>query len=840
MADPIFTQQDRDALLKYRQMQRAKTAGQVGATVGNSGRIVQGKDPLYAYQEPGADNLTAQQRAEAKAKLADVLAKLAQAEREAQSSDQSFAMQSGRNNAELLKAIIAAYADLGVAGMNLAGDKVATYEQAQARAIKQAESSEALLQLSPEGQGYLAGRLDQIKQNGGLVNSQAVLQGIDQDLAKLAITNPAQIPAYVESLNAAMRATGDPRYANFDFTAEMANFGGEAQDPTLLKHLQGSLMTGLDAAQNAEESRIVADERAQKAYLDVKNAFGGAPKEVRDTVAPIFDMVKQEPTRDMNPQVQAPPPTASLDEKRAYVERVSGGRATVRDDGRVVNPQAGETLQLDRAGGDSLSYEGFARAYPAVRTEGGPTGTSGMRPTGEAYSRSGPTEDTIASIRKLRANIEQQMLDLDKVALSPMEQARQDALAAVGASPYQNPTFALKAAQRTAAAENRGLRREDRALRDQNVLGGVEAAPLREKVGAVVRQGARLGAGAAVRGVRNFFDREPRGEAGGATGAPSISPASPEATVPPPTPEQEQAAATLWQAAKNAKTPEDTLGALQAMLGQVETPASYREAAAIAREKGLDVRARSYEDAADAMEYKASEAARRNTPLDTVDRRLVQPRTPTQAQLDAAQYAQETDVGPRDFVEPFQPRVPGRRGLRPAEAGTDLNPDAGKTLTEARGTDDPLAAVFSTGDLATQRRLNRFSPPSSPAVPFERQSVAAPARPPSATVETSPDFESTGGDKATRTGPASLADVGAALQSFNEDKSDAKAQAPARPQEPLSEQDAKTWRQFIQTASELPQGNVGDTMAVPGEQVVFDPGTPLRRRQRAMVDEATQ
>ena len=28
MADPIFTQQDRDALLKYRQMQRAKTAGQ--------------------------------------------------------------------------------------------------------------------------------------------------------------------------------------------------------------------------------------------------------------------------------------------------------------------------------------------------------------------------------------------------------------------------------------------------------------------------------------------------------------------------------------------------------------------------------------------------------------------------------------------------------------------------------------------------------------------------------------------------------------------------------------------------------------------------------------------
>ena len=28
--------------------------------------------------------------------------------------------------------------------------------------------------------------------------------------------------------------------------------------------------------------------------------------------------------------------------------------------------------------------------------------------------------------------------------------------------------------------------------------------------------------------------------------------------------------------------------------------------------------------------------------------------------------------------------------------------------------------------------------------------------------------------------------------------------------------------------------------ANPGEQVVFDPGTPLRRRQRAMVDQATQ
>jgi len=839
MADPIFTQQDRDALLKYRQMRRAQTAGEVGATVGNAGRTIQGKDPLYAYQEPGADNLTAQQRAEAKAKLADVLAKLAQAEREAQSSDQSFAMQSGRNDTELLKAIIGAYSDLGVAGMNLAGDKVATYEQAQARAIKQAESSEALLQLSPEGQGYLAGRLDQIKQNGGLVNSQAVMLGIDDDLAKLAITNPAQIPAYIDSFNAAMRATGDPRYANFDFTAEMGNFGGEAQDPTLLKHLQGSLMTGLDAAQNAETSRIVADERAQKAYLDVKGAFGGAPKEVRDTVAPIFDMVKQEPTRDMNPQVQAPPADADLDAKRAYVERVSDGKATVGDDGRVRNPQAGQPLQLDKAGGDSISYEGFARAYPAVRTQGGPSGaSSGLKPTGQAYSRSGPTEDTIASIRKLRANIEQQMVDLDKVALSPLEQAKADALAAVGDSPYQNPTFALKAAQRTAAAENRGLRREDRALRDQNVLGGVEAAPLREKAGAVVRQGARLGVSAAGRGVRNFLDREPRGEAGDGPGPSSTSPLSPEAPVPTaPTPEQESAAATLWQAAQNAKTPLDTHRALEAMLAQVRTPDALREAAKVAKGKDMGDLAQSYENAADDIEYEATSRARANQPADTLDTRLRQPRNPTQAQLDAAQESMETDVGPQAFLDPFTPRVPGRKGLRAAEEGVDTQRREGKTLADVRGT-DPLEAVFSMGDLATQGRLNRFSPPPSPAVPFERSPVEPPARPPDATVATTPDFESTGGDSATRTGPAKLSDVGAALQSFNEDKAEGKA--PVRSTEPLGEQDEKVWRQFMQTTSELPQGNVDNTMPVPGEQVVFDPGTPLRRRQRAMVDQATQ
>ena len=452
-----------------------------------------------------------------------------------------------------------------------------------------------------------------------------------------------------------------------------------------------------------------------------------------------------------------------------------------------------------------------------------------MSPTGQAYSRSGPTEDTIGAIRRLRQNIEQQITDLDKTALSPLEQAKAKAVEATGAQGYQDPTFALRAAQRTAAAEERGVRRGDRTMRDINVLTGAEAAPLTEKAGALVRQGLRGGVGR----VRDFLHRAPR-EGGGSFESSSPTGMSPEAPVLPPTDEQNRAAADLWQAARNAKTPEDTLGALQAMLGQVSTPDAYRQAADIAREKGLDLRAKSYDETADDMEYAAAEKARAGKPDDTLDTRLVKPRNPTAAQREAAQTAMETDVGTTPLVEDWRPQVPGRRAWSP-QAGRDYTNPGGPTLAEVKGT-GPTEAIFSMGDLGTMRGRNRFGGSSNPEVPFEQPDVASPARSPTATVETAPDFESTGGDKASREGPAKLQDVAHALQSFNEDKP---AAQPAKPQEPLGEQDEKVWRSFIQTSSELPQGNTSTTMAVPGE-VPFDPGTPLRRRQRQLVDEATQ
>lgn len=819
MADPVLTQPQREALLRNRSLQTWNAVGQVGNVVGDAGRILQGKDPLHTYEAPGADNLTAQQRAQAKIALAEVLAKLAEAERAAQSSDQDFQSKMSIVSGDLIKELVklngvkyGANADVAVAKAKGQIDLI-TDAQVRERAAREA------LSLTPEGQALVQDAQAQV-QGSGVLNAQALLQKVDADLGVLSKTNAAQIPAYVQRLEAALRATGRPELQDFSLADSLGNINGQQTDPVLLRSLSSKLQTGFDAGMKAGTAREEAAVQRDTAAETLRRIGASNDPVLQELVVAATTLLIAEPTRDMSPQVQAPPPTATLDEKRAYVQRASDGQATVRDDGRVVSAQPGSKLALDKAAGDFVSYEGFVRAYPAVRTTGGAvSGPDGLALTGQAYSRSGPTADTIAAIAKLRANVERQMEDLDRVALDPLSQARQDANAAsAGFGGYQDPDFARRAATRTAVAERRDLRGEDRAARDQRVLGGVEAAPLREKVVAVVRQGGRaVGAGLGALGERLRSNKPPE------IAAPDFGPPQAAAApTPQPSDQDRQAAGTLWDAALKTKTPEEALLYINEMFRLAPNdPEVRRDGARLLRERGLGSRADIMEQEADDLEFNAAQTARTARPDDTIKPSLAKTPAPTLAEAARAQESMETNVGRTPILEPWQPQVPGRQN-RIAQPGTDYQ-DAlvpGSTLGEKTGR-GPLG-LFSMGDLGTQASKTATGASSNPEVALQQPEAPRP-RP-------------TAQDMVTGLG-ATLGDQ------------DEGASKPASPPPPeLDQQDAKYWRQFqAQLPQDQPPLDPQVTSASTATNVMDMPTfeTPdatllLKRKQMGLVNGATQ
>lgn len=816
MADPVLTQPDREALLRYRALNTRNTLGEVSERVGNAGRIVQGKDPLYAYEAPGADNLTAEQRAKAKIALAEVLAKLAEAERAAQSSDQDFQSKKAIVSGDILKALIQLDGTKDASAKQLAGQKVDAYAKLQQDSIDRERAARTALELTPEGMALVQDAQAQV-QGSGVLNAQALLQKVDQDLGALSKTNAAQIPAYVQRLEASLRATGRPEFQDFSLAASLGNIGGQQTDPTLLRSISSKLQTGYDAGLKAGQAREEAAVQRDQAAENLKRAGGSADPFLQQLVSQVSGMLIEEPTRDMSPQVQAPPADASPDAKRAYVERASQGAATLSQDGQVIPagpvPPAGAPAQAP------LSYEGFVQANPAVRTTGGPVGSGGLALTGQAYSRSGPTADTIAAIAKLRANVERQMEDLDKVALSPLDQARQNAEAAsAGFGGYQDPDFARRAATRTAVAERRDIRQEDRAARDANVLSGAEAAPLRERVGATVRQGGRaVGAGLGALGERLRSGKPPE------VAMPDFGPPQAAAApAPQPSDQDRQAASTLWDAALKTKTAEEALPYINQMFRLAPNdPEVRREGARLLRERGLGSRADVMEQEADDLEYDAAQAARANRPDDTIKPSLAKTPPPTPEQAARAQESLETNVGRTPILDPWQPQVPGRKSTV-AKPGVDYQ-DAlapGSTLGEKTGR-GPLG-MFSMGDLGTQASKTTTGASSNPEVALQQPEAPRPK-------PTAQDM---------------VKGLGATLGD-----QDTGTSTPASPPPPeLDQQDAKYWRQFqAQLPQEQPPLDPQVTSASTATNVMDMPTfeTPdatllLKRKQRGLVNGATQ
>lgn len=847
MAEPQFTLDERQKILRYRDLRNQAIAGQVGATAGNAGRIVQGKDPLYSYSPPGADNLTEQQKAELRAKYADILAKLAQAEREATSSDQDLQGVNAQSMASMYKATLEYGAATLSASGGVAQEKVQAYQKFGQAAIDQEVSARESQRLSPEGKAAVLAVAQQA-QEGGIVNPSDVVVTIESDMRALYEKNPAQIPAYIQNVERALQATGQPALADFSLESALAEgLGGQSLDMTLADNLNRMMTEGYTAQASARALQEDGAKRREEASDALVRQNPYAPKEVKDLATTVASYLAAAPGAE-RAYTAAPPVGATLDEKRAYVEKASGGEFTVGDNLRVV-PKAQPDV-------DGVSYSAYVQSQPKVDEQGSrATGAPGpMQPAGSSQSRSGPTEDTIKSIRALRDQISTQLSNLDKVNPDPLSQARSEAQGVLAGSEAfaRAPDWATSAALRTAKAEERrdvrgalglgGMRAE----RDAEILRGQTAAPLSEVGMAAVRtvprvigRAALAGVGAAAQGIQNLRERRQ------AEGAAPQSPGAPQALEM--DPQRSMQAAQSFRAAQAALLQGDSQAAFNqtaALQGQAQTPQEKRAAAKLFRSLGYDGRASAVEQEADDLEFAADTSARAQRPDDTLDTRLNIQRSPTLRQREQAQETMETDPGVQP-MEGFEPRVPGRSPTTaPARS---YQPLQGRTLAQARVEDPERYGTVGNliGDLGVSKRLNEATAEPGE-VPFTRRPIAAPApRSPKGEVSTPPDFESTGGDAKTRTGPAKLADFVKALQDDPKEKPAAKTE-PAFDDSPLS---MRYWQSFRKRADALPTGDVATSPAPPpqqGQGVDFAGGgtiepaydTPtlraLRRQQQAV------
>lgn len=841
MAEPQFTLDERQKLLRYGQLRNQDIAGRVGATAGNAGRIVQGKDPLYEYSPPGADNLTEQQKAELRAKYADILAKLAQAEREATSSDQDFQGVSAQSMASMYKATLEYGAATLSASGGVAQEKVQAYQKFGQAAIDQEVSARESQRLSPEGKAAVLAVAQQA-QEGGVVNPAEVMATIESDMRALYEKNPAQIPAYVQNVERALQATGRPELAGFSLESALSEgLGGQSLDPVMADSLNRMMTEGYTAQATARALQEDGAKRREEATDALVRQNPYAPKEVKDLATTVASYLSATPGAE-RAYVEAPPADATPDEKRAYVEKASGGEFTVGENLRVV-PKAQPDV-------DGVSYSAFVQANPMVDAQG-PRAAGGpgpMQPAGGGYSRSGPTEDTIKSIRALRDQISTQLSNLDRVNLDPLSQARAEAQGVLeGSEAYARaPGWATRAAVRTAKREQfrdtygtlglGGMRAE----RDAEILRGQTAAPLSEVGLAAVRQVPRVlgraalaGVGAAAQGIQNLRERRQGEGAAPAEAAPQAPQMDPQRAV---------AAAQSFRAAQEALLSGDNQAAFEhvaALQGQAQTAQEMRAAAKLFRTLGYEGRASAVEQEADDLEYDATSAARAQRPDDTIDTRLSVPRSPTLRQRQQAQETLETDPSVQP-MEDFEPRVPGRSPTTtPARA---YQPLQGRTLAEARVEDPERYGSVGNliGDLGISGRLNEATA-NPDEVMFQRRPISTPPpRSPSGQVMTG-ESESTGGDE--RSGPAKLSDIGRALQD------DPKEKPASAKTEPEFQTDMAFWRQFKRRAAALPTGDVATSPAPPpqqGQGVDFSAGgtiepaydTPalraLRRQQQAM------
>lgn len=796
MAEPTFDLAQRQALLRYRDLRNADIAGRVGATAGNAGRIIQGKDPMYAYSAPGADNLTEAEKAELRAKYADILAKLAQAEREATSSDQDFQGVSAQSMASMYKATLEYEGAKLAATGGVAREKVQAYKDLAQAAIDQEVGARESQRLSPEGKAAVLAVAEQA-QKGGVVNPLEVMTTIESDMRALYEKNPAQIPAYMQNVERALQATGRPELAEFSLESMLAT-GLQDIDTSgvMADSLNRMISEGYAAQASARALQEDGNLRRTDAEGNLRKMGAFGTPEVQALIKTAADYMNASPGAE-GAYVPAPPAGASADEKRAYVEKASQGQFTVGENLRVV-PKA----QPDQ---DGVSYSAFAQANPRIDEAPRATGGTGSAlPAGFSQSRSGPTEDTIKSIRALRDQISTQLSNLDKVNPSPLAQARAEAQQAlVGSDAFERaPEWATRAAVRTAKAEELRDIRGLRADRDEAILRGETAARLPEVGLAAVREVPRVlgraalaGVGAGIQGVQNLIDRR---AARRAEPAPEIA-APPEAD-----PAQAAATSEAFRAAQTAMlTGDKTTAFEQAARASTlaQTPAEMRAAAKVLRSLGYDVRADAVESNADDMEYSATQAAREQRPADTLDLTIPTPRRPTRAQLQEAQTTFETD--PTVRTDPsFQPVVPGRA---PTTVPTSAyRSPGGRTLQEAR-TEDPQRygdVGRLIGDLGTTSRINEaYSEPDQ--VRFERAPIATPPpRTPDARVLT-------GESSAERPGPATLSSIGKALQA-----PEAPTPAPAvAPQ--FDTRDVGFWRQFKTRADALPAGDVATSPTAP-------------------------
>lgn len=796
MAEPTFDLAQRQALLRYRDLRNADIAGRVGATAGNAGRIIQGKDPMYAYSAPGADNLTEAEKAELRAKYADILAKLAQAEREATSSDQDFQGVLAQSNASVIKAILEYGGASLSATSGVAQEKVQAYEKFGQAAIDQEVGARESQRLSPEGKTAVLAVAEQA-QKGGVVNPLDVMVSIEKDMRALYEKNPAQIPAYKENVERALRATGRPELAEFSVESMLATgLQGIDTSGVMADSLNRMLSEGYAAQSSAralEEDGVKRREEALDALIR-QNPY--APKEIRDLATTFSSYLTASPGAE-RAYLTAPPADATADEKRLYVEKASGGTHTVGENLRVV-PKA----QPDQ---DGVSYSAFAQANPRVEeVPRGLGGTGPAQPSGFSQGRSGPTEDTIKSIRALRDQISTQLSNLDKVNPSPLAQARAEAQQAlVGSEAFERaPEWATRAAVRTAKAEELRDIRGLRADRDEAILRGETAARLPEVGLAAVREVPRVlgraalaGVGAGIQGVQNLIDRR---AARRAEPAPEIA-SPPEAD-----PAQAAATSEAFRAAQTAMLSGDKTTAFEQAARAstlAQTPAEMRTAAKVLRSLGYDVRADAVEGNADDLEYSATQTAREQRPADTLDLTIPTPRRPTRAQLQEAQTTFETD--PTVRTDPsFQPVVPGRA---PTTVPTSAyRSPGGRTLQEARAEEPQRYGDVGRliGDLGTTNRINEaYSEPDQ--VRFERAPIATPPpRTPDAQVLT-------GESSAEQPGKNTAQNIGAILQ-----QPEAPAAAPVvAPQ--FDTRDVGFWRQFKTRADALPTGDVATSPTAP-------------------------
>lgn len=487
MAEERFTQEQRDALINFRRAQRGKTVMDVGNVIGGAAAAFRNV-PFTPASLPGADNLTAAQRAEIKAKLADVLAKLAQAERESLSSDQDYAARRAEARGALDIALLNLQGTVTTASGNVQSAKADAYKRLATDASTTELNAALSRELDAEGQGMVASLVGRV-QDGGAINPAEMNLQVQKHLAEL---EPARRPAYVAALNREMQASGNPALRDFNFYQSLST-SADPGDPAaldLVLNIQGLLDDGNSAALEAEQRQSVAATEKLDNADKLARLAPGAPNYMRTFSQSLTE--ERMPAEMRN--ISAPAPAAPVEEQRAYVELATGGQSTVDDEG-VVRPvlPAGVTERMPDAAQrlPSTPYAAWAKSTPrvAVPADGG-VAQAGATPSGGGYSLSGPTADTIASIRKLRANIEQQIADLDKSALPPFEAARQAAYAASREMPgfqWSDPDRQRRFATRQAKREQREVNREQGAERDEELLSGRARGGVIDKGAAKVR-----------------------------------------------------------------------------------------------------------------------------------------------------------------------------------------------------------------------------------------------------------------------------------------------------------------------------------------------------------------